>query len=92
MSSCEEFLLMMKQALLCTLVGERSYGSSGNPKPHELGLGVTVSLPSWKAMLPDGTVFEGVGIAPDVEVKTTPAKLTKRDPVLEAALKILRKL
>ena len=90
MSSCEAFLLMMKQVPGCKLIGQKSYGSSGNPKPYELGNGVTVYLPSWKAMRPDGTCFEGEGIKPDIAVKTPPMQLPNRDPVLEAALKFLR--
>ena len=90
MSSCEAFLLMMKQVPGCKLIGEKSYGSSGNPQPTELGNGVTVFLPSWKALRPDGTCFEGEGIAPDILVKTTKTELKSRDAVLEAALKWLR--
>ena len=91
MSSCEAFLLMMKQVPGCKLVGERSYGSSGNPKPTDLGNGVTVFLSSWKAMRPDGTCFERKGIAPDFPVETTGTELLSRDPVLETALKLLRR-
>ncbi len=91
MSSCEAFLLMMKQVPNCKLFGQTSYGSSGNPKPVDLGNGVTVFLPSWKALLPDGTCFEGKGIEPDVTVKTTAEQLQTTDPVLEAALEWLRK-
>jgi len=90
MSSCEAFLLMMKQVPHCKLFGATSYGSSGNPKPVDLGNGVTVYLPSWQAMLPDGTCFEGKGIAPDVPIETTPEQLQTEDPVLEAALQWLR--
>ncbi len=90
MSSCEAFLLMMKQVPGCKLVGEKSQGSSGNPKPIELGNGVTVYLPSWKSMRPDGTFFETEGIAADIEVKTTQAELQRKDAVIEAALKFLR--
>ncbi|MFA5251584.1 MAG: S41 family peptidase [Phycisphaerae bacterium] len=90
MSSCEAFLLMMKQAPGCKLIGDKSYGSSGNPKPTELGNGVTVFLPSWKAMRPNGTCFEGEGIAPDILIKTTETEFKSRDAVLEAALKWLR--
>jgi hypothetical protein len=90
MSSCEAFLLMMKQVPSCKLVGGTSYGSSGNPKPTDLGNGVTVFLPSWKAMRPDGVCFEGKGITPDIPVETTQTELLGRDPVLEAALKLLR--
>lgn len=89
MSSCESFLLMMKQVPNCKLIGEKSYGSSGNPKPHDLGNGVTVFVPSWKDLRPDGTCLEGEGIAPDVEVKY-PTKPGNSDPVLDAALKYLR--
>jgi Peptidase family S41/Bacterial Ig-like domain len=90
MSSCESFLLMMKQVPGCVLIGEKSFGSSGNPKPVDLGNGVTVYLPSWKDLLLDGTCFEGEGIAPDIEVKTKAEDFAMRDPVLEMALKMLR--
>jgi len=91
MSSCESFLLMMKQAKDCVLIGEKSWGSSGNPKPFDLGNGVTALIPSWKDMLPDGTVLEARGIEPDVAVSAKPADFDKHDPVLDAALKHLRK-
>jgi hypothetical protein len=90
MSSCEAFLLMMKQVPGCKLIGATSQGSSGNPKPTELGNGVTAYLPSWKAMRPDGACFEGEGIRPDVHVAVTQSQLASRDPVLEAALTLLR--
>jgi hypothetical protein len=89
MSSNESFILMMKSAG-ATLVGETTFGSSGNPHPHELANGVTVSLPSWKDLLPDGSLLEGVGIKPDIEVKAQQPDFAQRDPVLEAGLKALR--
>jgi hypothetical protein len=91
MSSCEAFLLMMKQVPNCKLIGDRSYGSSGNPKPFDLDNGVTVWLPSWKALRPDGTCFEGKGIKPDVFVRVSGAQVRKSDRVLENALKFLRR-
>lgn len=90
MSSCEAFLLMMKQGRDVTLIGSRSYGSSGNPKSHVLKNGVEVFIPSWKAMLPDGTCFEGSGIEPDIEVKAKSSSFKKRDPVIKRALEVLR--
>lgn len=90
MSSGEAFLLMMKQVRGCKLVGATSFGASGNPKPFVLSNDVTLYVPSWKAMLPDGTVFEGVGITPDIRVETSPGDFRDNDPVLDAALKILR--
>jgi len=86
MSSCEAFLLMMRQVPNCQLIGAKSYGASGNPKPVMLANGVEVYLPSWQAMDSAGNLIEGEGIIPDLEVKWLE---NGRDPVLEAALKAL---
>lgn len=91
MSSAEALLLMMKQGSHVTLIGAPSFGSSGNPQPHALKNKVTVFIPSWKAMRPDGTCFEGEGIRPDVEVKASPGDFRTGDPVLQRALEHLRK-
>lgn len=90
MSSCESFLLMMKTVPRAIVVGAASQGSSGNPKPHDLGNGVMIFLPSWKDMTADGQELEGVGVRPDIEVKSTPADFETADPVLEAARAHLR--
>ena len=88
MSSCEAFLLMMKQAPQCTLMGEKSYGSSGNPKPISLANKVTVFLPSWVALTSDGEPFEGKGISPDVHVEFPDG--SEDDPLINAALELLK--
>ena len=90
MSSNESFVLMLKQAKDCTVVGQPTFGSSGNPKPFELGNGVTVFVPSWQDLRLDGTCFEGVGLAPDVLVAATPADFERQDPILQKALEVLR--
>ncbi len=90
MSSAEAFLLMMKQGEDVTVIGSRSYGSSGNPKPHTLQNDVEVFIPSWKAMRVDGTCFEGRGIEQDIEVKAKSSAFKKGDPVIERALEYLR--
>ncbi len=90
LSSCEAFLLMMKQVPGAVLVGGTSQGASGNPQPYDLGNGVVVFLPSWKAMTPDGREFEGEGITPDIEVKVEARDFAASDPVLDAALAHLR--
>ena len=87
-SSCEAFLLMMKQVSQCTLMGEKSYGSSGNPQPVSLSNGVTVFLPSWVAFTPDGDPFEGKGLSPDVHV-AFPGDAMDEDPLINAALDFL---
>jgi C-terminal processing protease CtpA/Prc len=50
---------------------------------------VVVNLSSWRDLLPDGTCFEGMGIAPDIEVPAKPGDFAGRDPVLEAAIAYL---
>lgn len=86
MSSCESFLLMMRYGAKAPLIGAASRGSSGNPKPVELGNGVTVVLPTWRDMLPDGTLLEGRGVTPDESVGWDDAG----DEVLEAGLRRVR--
>lgn len=90
MSSNESFVLMMKQANDCTVVGQTTYGSSGNPKPHELPNGVTIVLPSWQDLRLDGSCFEGEGLRPDVEVAVNDKDLESKDPILERALELMR--
>jgi C-terminal processing protease CtpA/Prc len=87
MSSNEAFLLMAR-ATGARLFGERSAGSSGNPRRFELGGGVTVSVPSWEAQDTAGNIVEGRGVAPDETVVFEPESAD--DAVLEAALKWLR--
>lgn len=90
MSSCEAFLLMMKQADRATLVGEPSYGSSGNPRAAYLPNGVKVFIPSWKALRPDGSCFENQGIAPDVLVSSEGGDHPDVDDVLVKAIALIR--
>jgi len=85
MSSNETFLLMMRAAG-AKLVGTRTRGSSGNPKPHDLGNGVTVMLPSWQEVDAKGQPIEGRGIEPDVRAEFG----TSGDEVLAAAIRELR--
>jgi hypothetical protein len=91
MSSCESFVLMMKQVPGTILVGAKTPGSSGNPKPHDLGNGVTLLLPSWKDLTSAGQELEGIGIAPDIQINTAPSDFQENDPVLTAALEKLRR-
>lgn len=88
MSSNESFIQMMRHGARARLFGERTRGSSGNPQPHELCEGLTLMLPSWRDMEPDGQLIEGRGIEPDVTVQWNDAG--KGDPVVEAAIEWIR--
>ncbi|MDK2973140.1 MAG: hypothetical protein PWP23_2895 [Candidatus Sumerlaeota bacterium] len=85
LSSNEAFLLMMRQASKAVSVGENSGGSSGNPKRFPLANGLSIVLPSWQSLLPDGTPIEGIGIPPDVRVD---GDFSTSDRVLEKALEL----
>ncbi len=91
-SSGEGFVQMMKCLPNVTTVGMRTRGASGNPQPWDLyPMGVAVWFSRWVDLMPDGSVFEGVGIAPDVTVDVPPEDYAKRDPTLEKGLEVLRR-
>lgn len=85
MSSNESFLLMMRHGGHAILIGETSAGSSGNPKAHDLGNGVTLMLPSWEDMEPNGRIIEGAGVEMDIGAPFDPS--ATRDTVIDAALR-----
>ncbi|MCA9018623.1 MAG: hypothetical protein KDA74_00645 [Planctomycetaceae bacterium] len=92
MSSAEAFALMLAECPTVTTMGDRTAGSSGNPRRIDAGAGIIVNLPRWIAYDATGKPFDTVGVQPDIRVKTTPADFTKSsDPVLAAALQRLRK-
>lgn len=86
MSSNESFILMMKAAG-AKIVGARTFGSSGNPKPVDLGNGVTVMLPSWEVTDVQGQPLEGRGIEPDLAAEFEDG--SGGDGVLTAAIREL---
>ncbi|MEO6593168.1 MAG: S41 family peptidase [Planctomycetota bacterium] len=90
MSSNESFVMMLQQAADCTLIGQPTFGSSGNPKPFELGNDVAIVVPTWQDLRLDGTCIEGEGLAPDILVLCTNKDLETHDPILEKALEVLR--
>jgi carboxyl-terminal processing protease len=86
-SACEDFVMPMKYSGRATIVGERTHGSSGQPFVYDFGNGMSFRISSRRMYFPDGSEFEGVGIAPDVEV--TPSIADRRDGkdvVLERAV------
>ncbi|MEQ1825637.1 MAG: S41 family peptidase [Pirellula sp.] len=90
MSSCDSFLKMMRAAGI-PLVGQASLGTSGNPKPHDLGNGVIIYLPSWKELDLKGDIAEGKGVQPDVLIETNQSSFQSADPVFEKACELLKK-
>jgi carboxyl-terminal processing protease len=91
MSSNESFILMMKQSPKTKVVGMKTYGSSGNPIPHELSNGVIVFLPSWQAYTLDGKLIEGNGIEPDIEIITSKKDFENNDILVDDVLNMIKK-
>ena len=70
-----------------TLIGEPSGGSTGQPYFHTFENGLQFSIGTQRVRMPDGTLFEGVGILPDVAVGLQREALyAGRDLVLEKAI------
>ncbi len=91
LSATESFLLMMRHGARAMLIGQNSGGSSGAPKPFDLGNGVIAFIPTWETRDPDGAALEGRGIAPDSRVEWSAEPASENDPVLEAAIEALTK-
>ena len=93
MSSAESLALMFAQCPRVTTMGDRTAGSSGNPKRISVAGGITVNMPRWLDMDPDGKPIDGVGVAPDVQCEETrPGDFKSSDPVFEAAIAHLGKV
>ncbi len=91
-SACEDFILPFKDNHRATLVGQTTWGSTGQPYIHNFGNGMRVFIGTKRVYMPDGTEIEGVGIRPDVAVATSLADVAGgRDTVLEKAIELATK-
>jgi C-terminal processing protease CtpA/Prc len=74
-------------------MGDKTAGSSGNPRFVETRGKIKVRLPRWDDRDPQQNVIEGKGIPPEVQVDVKPEELTKTsDPVFKKALETLREI
>jgi carboxyl-terminal processing protease len=86
-SACEDFVMPFKDNGRATVVGERTAGSTGQPYLHDFGNGMMIVVGSIRTFFPDGSPFEGVGIAPDIELPATVKDLKEgTDAVLRRAI------
>ena len=75
-----------------TVIGQNSFGSTGQPLFFDLPGGGNGRICTVDCRYPDGSVFVGPGIKPDVVVERTVEGIASgRDETLEAALDYLRK-
>ncbi len=86
-SAAEDFLIPFRDNGRATIVGERTWGSTGQPYYADLGYGTSIRVSAKRDFGPDMTPVEGAGIAPDVEVgRSRDDWYEGRDPALERAL------
>jgi carboxyl-terminal processing protease len=87
--ACEDFVMPFKYSKRATLVGETTAGTFSFTRHVDFENGMILNIAAVHHTFPDGSPFEGVGIAPDVPVDTTPDDLKAgRDPVLQKALEL----
>jgi C-terminal processing protease CtpA/Prc len=90
-SAAEDFLIAFQSMKRGRIMGQASGGSTGQPLLFALPGGGMGRVCTKQDMYPDGRIWVGVGIQPDVEVKPTAADLKAgRDTVLQAALQELQ--
>jgi carboxyl-terminal processing protease len=88
-SACEDFLMPLKVTGRATIIGDVTYGSSGQPQVVDYGNGMTLRVSAKRMLFGDGSPFEGVGIKPDIELLPTPKQLAAHeDPVLTKAVQL----
>ena len=87
--ACEDFVMPFKVAKRAVLVGETTAGSFSSTSFNAFENGMLLNVASIRHTFPDGSQFEGVGIAPDVEIHPTAGDLkAARDVVLGKAVEI----
>ncbi len=90
-SSCEDFLMPLKESRRARILGQASYGSTGQPYMVDFANGMAFRVSTRRVYFPDGSPFEGVGIAPDIEARPTLDDLRHgTDSLLAKALEMAR--
>lgn len=90
-SSAEHFVAGIRTMKRGTIVGETTGGSISNPMVFKLPGGGMTLIGSKDDYYPDGELFNGTGIKPDVAVSPTIADIRAgRDRALEKAVEMLK--
>ena len=67
-SACEDFAMPFKDNGRATIIGESTFGSSGQPYVQRFENGMIFRISTKREYFPNGSEFEGRGIRPNVEV------------------------
>lgn len=89
-SAAEDFCVAFDYMQRGTMFGEPTAGSTGQPLVYSLPGGGSGTVCTIRNYYPDGREFVGIGIQPDIRVHQTIEDVrTRRDPVLETAMRTL---
>ncbi len=89
-SAAEDFVIPFKDNGRALIIGEPTWGSTGQPYMQDFGDGITLFIGTKRDYMPDGSQIEGRGVEPDVRVEPTRQGLyLDRDLVLDRAVEIL---
>lgn len=89
-SSGEGFAAIMKAFPKAKLIGDTTFGSTGNPKEFHLPNGWKYRISSWQAVLTDYSFIEDNGISPDILITNTEESIKQgKDLILENAIENL---
>lgn len=89
-SAAEDFTMPFKHHKRGIILGESTYGSTGQPASLNLTENVNVGIGSIRVYYPNGDEFEGVGIEPDIQVNVNrEAIYSNTDSYIEKALELL---
>jgi C-terminal processing protease CtpA/Prc len=89
-STAEDFIISLKYAGRAVLVGEKTAGSAGNPLEFPLPGGGRFEVATFRAYLPDGREYIGIGVQPDLEIHPTREDIVGgTDPALEKGIEII---
>ncbi len=92
-SAAEGFSDLLKGNGSGTVVGERTFGSTGQPLFFDLPGGGRCRICTIQTRFPDGTEFVGPGIEPDIPVERTIKGIAEgKDEVLEKGLETLKSM
>jgi C-terminal processing protease CtpA/Prc len=91
-SAAEDFLIYADGQKHMTKIGQRTFGSTGQPFLFDMPGGGSARVCTKKDTYPDGREFVGYGIKPDIEVVPGLQDYIKgNDPALTWALDYLKK-
>lgn len=89
--AAEDFVAPFYENRRATIVGDTTWGTTGQPLFLDLGNGMSFRVSARRYQMYDGSPFEGVGIPPHVVVPLRAAALREgRDEALERAVALAR--